>query len=181
MKIIKPLFLSIALLGNLLSVSSINAQPFVAKRYTDLIINAGEFKTFRALEIAAESKASKYIKQAFNTNASQVMLQVLGDRNGLISPIFTISVSNAQWRSRSNIQAWAKYYPVSTFLLGYSIRTTPLIPLATPANTTNPPAKPVTSPPQNITAPPNSPEIAPSDIPRAAQTEVQNFQGFRDD
>jgi hypothetical protein len=195
MKIITPLFLSIALLGSQLSVSPMNAQVSVARKsspYNDLIVNAGRFKTFRDLQIASESKAVSYIQQAFKSNASQVFLQVLGDRNGLISPILTISVSNSQWRSQPKIQTWAKYYPVSVFLLGYSIRPTPDVvatPVAIPVSpTTKPESKPATIPPKiiNITAPLNpppltSPNTAPTNATSSGLPEVQNPPGFRDD
>ncbi len=174
MKIISPLFLSIALLGSLLSVSPMGAQLSVARKsspYKDLTVDSSTFKTFRDLQIAAESKAASYIKQAFSSNVSQIFLRVLGDRNGSISPILTISVSNAQWRSQPKIQTWAKYYPISNVLLGFVAPAPPAIAPPTAKATT--PATPA--------SPTNPVKIESSTVPRVSLPEVQNLPGFRDD
>jgi len=165
-----PRFICLTLLSTTLlgmSVSPLSAQTSSPKSpYTDITVTATGTKTYRDLQIEADAEAAKYIKQAFGRNVSQAFVRVLGDRNGLISPMLTISVSNAQWRSQPKIQAWAKYYPNSNVLLGFVAPSpTTITPSTAPTATTK------------STSPAN---IAPPAIP-ASTSESPDLPGFRDD
>jgi hypothetical protein len=161
--------LSFSLVG--MPVSSLCAQTRSKSPYTDITVKATGSKTFKDLQIEADTEATKYVRQAFTRNIAQVFVRVLGDRNGLISPMLTISVSNAQWRSQPKIQTWAKYYPISNILLGFVSPSQPTI--STPATTT----ATTSVSPNNPTSPAS---VAPPSNP-ISLPQVQDLPGFRDD
>lgn len=73
----------------------------------------------RNLVRQAESLLAEAINRQFSQNASLSTLQVevMGDRNGEIIPVLTVTVSRAQWQANPQVSAWSRYYNASYALL----------------------------------------------------------------
>lgn len=67
----------------------------------------------------AESMASQIIAEQFRQDPSLESLEVtaLGERNGEVIPIFSISVSRSQWQESPSVSSWAEYNSASYALL----------------------------------------------------------------
>lgn len=64
------------------------------------------------MRLDAESMAADAINSQFaqDPDATSVQVSVLGDRNGEIIPILTITVSRLQWQQSPQISSWARYH-----------------------------------------------------------------------
>jgi len=111
------LFLSICIL--LLTVTN-SYHSFAAQvgSYTVSIPIYGQINQ-RYLIREAESMASQVIAEQFRQHPSLESLEVtaLGERNGEVIPIFSISVSRSQWQERPLVSSWAEYNSASYALL----------------------------------------------------------------
>lgn len=67
----------------------------------------------------AEAMATQRIDREFRQNSTLNTLEVtvLGERNGEIIPIFSVSVSRDQWQTTPLVSSWAEYYSASYALL----------------------------------------------------------------
>lgn len=57
--------------------------------------------------MAADAIANQF---AQDSTATSVQVSVLGDRNGEIIPILTVTVSRLQWQQNPQVNAWARYH-----------------------------------------------------------------------
>ncbi|MGF1521916.1 MAG: hypothetical protein ACFBSF_06285 [Leptolyngbyaceae cyanobacterium] len=67
----------------------------------------------------AEGLAEAAISRQFGQNSEllKVEVVVLGDRNGEMVPILTVTVSRTQWQENPQVDAWTEYYSNSYALL----------------------------------------------------------------
>lgn len=67
----------------------------------------------------AESLLGEAISRQFSQNPALSTLQVdvVGDRNGEVIPVLTVTVSRAQWQTNPQVSAWSRYYRASYALL----------------------------------------------------------------
>ncbi|MBD2055811.1 hypothetical protein H6F88_07235 [Oculatella sp. FACHB-28] len=67
----------------------------------------------------AESLLGEAISRQFSQNPdlSTLQVDVVGDRNGEMIPILTVTVSRAQWQANPQVSAWSRYYRASYALL----------------------------------------------------------------
>jgi hypothetical protein len=67
----------------------------------------------------AESLLGESISRQFSQNPelSTLQVDVVGDRNGEMIPVLTVTVSRAQWQANPQVSAWSRYYRASYALL----------------------------------------------------------------
>jgi hypothetical protein len=70
------------------------------------------FSSFQTLIAQAESTAAAAVEQAFlgDPTATEVMVMVLGERNGQVVPLLSTTVSRTQWQQEPSVRAWTTYY-----------------------------------------------------------------------
>lgn len=116
-----------------LLVCLVAASPAYAEsKRVDLLLNTQGSTTFEALIQQAESAARDSIVRSFvDPAATEVLVKILGEREGQVSPLLYVSVSRADWQQNSSIQAWARYFNGSTLLLGFARSRSPETQVAT--------------------------------------------------
>ncbi len=68
----------------------------------------------------AERQAEQLIQQGFAESAvTQVSVKVLGERDGTVAPLLSLTVSRANWQQQPQVQTWATYFRGATVLLGF--------------------------------------------------------------
>lgn len=105
-----------------LGISLIAASPAYAdSKRVDFLLNTQGSETYDALLRQAESIARESIDRSFgDPTTTEVLVKILGEREGQISPLLYVSVSRADWQKNSSIQAWARYFNGSPSLLGFA-------------------------------------------------------------
>lgn len=75
-------------------------------------LDSSDFSSFQTLIAQAESTSAGAIEQAFleDPTATEVMVMVLGERNGQVVPLLSTTVSRTQWQQEPSVRAWATYY-----------------------------------------------------------------------
>lgn len=92
-------------------------------RETQLTISAQPQQTFEDLVQQARTLAQSMIEQRFaeSVDATEVALQILGERNGQEVPLLMVRVSRSDWQSEPNIDVWARYFAMpARVLLGFA-------------------------------------------------------------
>ncbi|MBD1915462.1 MULTISPECIES: hypothetical protein [Cyanophyceae] len=113
--------LAAAMLAAVLEAFSIGQPVRANPDPLTVVVEVYGTPTRGALDRQAESAAVDEITRAFTQNSqlSSVQINVLGQLNGRVAPIFSLSVSREQWlRSRQTALQTAQYYYSSYGLLG---------------------------------------------------------------
>ncbi|MFO8040131.1 MAG: hypothetical protein R6U67_11865 [Sodalinema sp.] len=81
---------------------------------------------FRDLLTRAETIAQEEIQQTFNADivVSDVSLVVMGENQGLMTPLLSVDVRRDRWRRNPQLSEWVQYYSNAEELLGFN-RTPP--------------------------------------------------------
>jgi hypothetical protein len=82
--------------------------------YTIPVSNRQEFNSreaFDSLMHEANTLAQSLVGQGFvsNPTATEVIVNVLGERNGQVIPLVSVRVSRVDWQSEQRIEQWARY------------------------------------------------------------------------
>jgi hypothetical protein len=87
----------------------------------DLALNRQLGESFASFIQRAEAAAQTTVEQSFSRNPqlNQLQINVLGENDGLISPVLALDVSRSQWQSRPDAQAWSTRFGDSRVLLGF--------------------------------------------------------------
>ncbi|KAM3096757.1 hypothetical protein ACKFKF_21840 [Phormidesmis sp. 146-12] len=102
-----------------LLIGSMAAPARAESRQIERLLNA-ESGDFATLMKQADTIATDLINQSFaDPTTTKVSLKVLGEREGQIAPLLSVSVSRQDWQTRSSVQQWARYFGGSTTLLGF--------------------------------------------------------------
>jgi hypothetical protein len=123
-------------LGTALALNCLNITPAKAEtKFFDIILNSEGNQSFATLLQQAESSAKNFIQQGFaqKSSVTQVVVTVVGDRNGQQVPLLYTKVSRSDWQTTPQIHLWTKYFSSSAALLGFS---KPQDSQATPRNST---------------------------------------------
>ncbi len=85
-------------------------QPIVQPVVIDLLVDGSVASNDVLAE--AESLAGSAISSQFAQNPAlpEINVTVLGNRNGEVIPILTITVSREQWQSNPQVNVWTRYY-----------------------------------------------------------------------
>lgn len=131
----------------------------------DLLINADPIPAFSILVQQSTTLARDALDQAFrrNPNLQEIIIVVVGERNGLRAPVVRAKVSRGEWESGLGSVQWTRSLNNAQFLLGFVD--------AQPIVTQSPSKKPATV--ESTTTP--QPSIQ---VPEAT---LENDPGFRDD
>ncbi len=105
-------------------VSQATIAPQVAQAYTsrvDISLDNLPNNSFEALLRRAEAAARAAAQRSFDRDilATQALVIVTAQNNGATTPILTLDVSRAQWKSRPDTKRWATYYRPARALLGF--------------------------------------------------------------
>lgn len=98
-------------------------NPFQEARaftlYQDIGIARQREENFDALNIRGQAIARAYIQQSFDQDilVSEVILTIIAQNQGLISPIFKVTVTRDEWRNNPNPEFWLSSYSTSALLL----------------------------------------------------------------
>lgn len=106
------------LLSGIASAQSAQAQG----KQMNYILSSEGVRTFEGLVQQAESVADQSIRRGFAEDASlsSVSVKVMGERDGAIAPVLSVTVTRTDWQNHPTIQAWAHYFRNSTSLLGFN-------------------------------------------------------------
>ncbi len=77
-------------------------------------------ETFLALLRRAESAARTAAQRTFDQDVliTSVVVTVIGQRGGTVTPLLALEVSRQDWRARPDPQRWSTYYRDAQALLG---------------------------------------------------------------
>jgi hypothetical protein len=125
MSIFRQLRLSgaIALVAAILSVNYWYSVPARAQSESlSFVLSCEGMPSFASLMQQAESQASSLIQQKFQQKPriTEIVVTVVGDRNGQQVPLFYTKVSRVDWRSQPVMNRWTRYFSNSAVLLGFS-------------------------------------------------------------
>lgn len=86
-----------------------------------ITLESEAFQPFSALKQSAMELAQRSAEQWFRQNpqATNVVITILGDRNGQLAPILTIAVTREQWQQTRNVAQWARVFDNAEILLGF--------------------------------------------------------------
>jgi hypothetical protein len=102
-----------------LVIASMAAPAHAKNRQIERLVNA-QGNDFATLMRQADTIARDLLNQSFaDPTTTEVSLKVLGEREGQIAPLLSVSVSRQDWQNRSSVQQWARYFGGSTTLLGF--------------------------------------------------------------
>ncbi len=98
------------------TIAQANVQQIV------LSIDGTQTRTFANLLEQAESAAEATISQRFQAdpNLTEIQVTILGDRNGQLVSLLSLSISRDQWQASTSVRQWTRYFTPSSALLGYS-------------------------------------------------------------
>jgi hypothetical protein len=120
----------------------------------ELIISSKQNQTFPSLVQEAESTASNFLQQNFQSSTSELNVYILGERNGQQVPLIWVTVSPAAWQRDPQIKSWAKYFGNADYLLGFAQRKTIV---TTPSVVTKVPSTPTSTSATSISPKPPVP------------------------
>lgn len=85
-----------------------------------LSLQAGE--GFRELLTRAETIVQEEIQQTFDADivVSDVSVMVMGEHQGLMTPLLSVDVRRDRWRANPQLSEWARYYGNAEELLGFN-------------------------------------------------------------
>ena len=77
---------------------------------------------FREMLTRAETIAQEEIQQAFNADivVSDVSVVVMGENQGLMTPLLSVDVRRDRWRRTPQLSQWVRYYGNAEELLGFN-------------------------------------------------------------
>lgn len=102
-----------------LLVGSMATPAHAESRQIERLLSA-QGNDFTTLMQQANETVRDLLNQSFaDPTTTQVSLKVLGEREGQIVPLLSVSVSRQDWQTRSDVQQWARYFGGSTTLLGF--------------------------------------------------------------
>lgn len=112
-------FASIGLVS--LHLASLAPRPVRAasQRLTlNLSVQPGD--SLRDLLDRAEARTASVVRDTFSRDItlSDISLIVLGERDGLVTPLLSLNVRRDRWRTDPRVSTWAQYYPNASSLLG---------------------------------------------------------------
>jgi hypothetical protein len=113
----------VGLLLSWLLVVGFRSYPALAEAtQQNVTLSAQGYPTFESLMRQAEQKAQDAIEQAFaqDPGLAELQVTVLGERNGQISTLLTVSMSQSDWRRSPDVRQWVQYFRPSNVLLGYA-------------------------------------------------------------
>jgi hypothetical protein len=87
--------------------------------YRDIAITRQRDESFDALNIRGQAISRAYVQQSFDQDilVSEVVLTVIAQNQGLIAPIFKVTVTRDEWRNNPNPEFWLSAYSTSSSLL----------------------------------------------------------------
>jgi hypothetical protein len=123
---IRRKILAAVLVGSSLTLVSLPTLAQVRKTVNPvnpmtLTLESEAFQPFSALKQSAMELAQQSVEQWFRQNpqAADVVVTIIGDRNGQLAPILTIAVTREQWQQTRNIAQWARIFDNAEILLGF--------------------------------------------------------------
>lgn len=131
-------------------------QAYVARVNVELDYQNGE--TYEILVQRANVAARAAIQRSFDRDilVSEVLTIVTAQRNGMVVPIMSVSVTRAQWRRSPDSRTWANYFATTKTLLNLdqpiSVPSAP-----TPPSQTNTPTTSSNPSPNGSSTPSNQP------------------------
>lgn len=98
-------------------------MPPSAIAYTtrvSLFIVRDQNESFASLVRRAEITARAGVQRSFDADilATEAIVTVVGENQGVTVPILTVEVDRGQWRNLPDVEYWAKYYGTASALLG---------------------------------------------------------------
>ncbi len=127
----------------------------------------------------AESQASQIIQQRLKQNPSlpEVRVVMVGEWQGAIAPLFSLTVSRQKWSTDPSVRRWATYFPDSRLLLGLGSPNS-LSPSTTPTAAEPAPPSPAPAPPAEQKPPQPNP-VPIFDDPRLLPSTPQSLPDSR--
>lgn len=124
----------------------------------DVLLDVQPGEAYQPFISRAETVARAAVQRSFDRDIliSEVLVVIVGQRQGQSAPVLSVQVSRNQWRGRPDPRHWATYFPTTRILLGFGSPTTPTrtTPTAAPPATTAPPTL---IPPVGNTSPTSTP------------------------
>ena len=123
----RPQILSLLVLFISLGVLAcpVNAQTEAIEdgvRAIQFTISTQPQQTFGDLVQQARTLAQSLVEQGFaeSADATEVAVQILGERDGQEVPLLMVRVSRSDWQTQPNIDVWARYFAMpARVLLGF--------------------------------------------------------------
>ncbi|HEY9880591.1 MAG TPA: hypothetical protein V6D29_19190 [Leptolyngbyaceae cyanobacterium] len=99
-------------------------MPPSAIAYTtrvSLFLVRDQDESFESLLRRAEITARAGVQRSFDIDilATQAIVTVVAENQGVTVPILTVEVERNQWRNLPDVEYWAKYYQTANALLGF--------------------------------------------------------------
>jgi hypothetical protein len=107
-------------------VCPVNAQTEAIEdgvRAIQLTISTQPQQTFEDLVQQARTLAQSLVEQGFaeSADATEVAVQILGERDGQEVPLLMARVSRSNWQTQPDIDVWARYFAIpARVLLGFA-------------------------------------------------------------
>jgi hypothetical protein len=138
----KRLGIALSLFMGLGSGAYASALTQASRASVNHTISAQGDQSFAALMQQAEQAANQLVQQAFDVNpdATEVTIEVTGERQGQKAPLLKALVPRTHWQSNSNVQSWSHEFRIARYLLGFEVQPTPssaTTPNSSPTDTQN--------------------------------------------
>lgn len=103
-------------------VLQVVTPPPAAEAYTsrlNLFLVREDWESFDAFLQRAEIIARAGVQRSFDSDVlmTDVVVNVIGENQGVSMPVMTVSVSRRDWQLQPDVTAWADYYDAARTLL----------------------------------------------------------------
>ncbi|MEM6520727.1 MAG: hypothetical protein AAF722_15510 [Cyanobacteria bacterium P01_C01_bin.70] len=108
--------------GAAIALTALLSAPLVAQAYTarvTLFVTRNNDESYEIFLRQCEAIARAGVQRSFDADvlASEVVLTIVGENQGLALPIMEVEVTRTEWQERPDPQYWARYYNNASTLL----------------------------------------------------------------
>lgn len=139
------------LLSGSLFLAPVQATP----KEIEITLTSGSLDYYSLIERAeAAARAAISVGFAADEQIQEVIVVILGEKGGQISPLLSVTVQRSAWEQEQNLRPWIRYFTSAQVLLGYRQ-------VSSPTTNSSSPTSPNNSNQTNTSPPPQSkiPEI----------------------
>ena len=111
-------------LSSAIALTTVLSAPQAAQAYTTrvtLFINRNSEESYDTFLRRAEAIARAGVQRSFDADllATEAVVTVVGENQGISIPIMVVQVTRNQWRESPDPQYWARYYETAPMLLNF--------------------------------------------------------------